>query len=67
MNDSLTPEQLAAKLKAKAAEMRKQKTTYAKGENMSAATMNQLMRNGSDIPPIDFVPKDVIISNRKFG
>ena len=60
-NDDLTPEQLAAKLKAKATEMRKQKTTYAKGENMSAATMNQLMKNGSDIPPIDFVPKDIII------
>lgn len=65
-NDDLTPDQLSAKLKAKAAEMRKQKTTYAKGENMSAGIMSQLMRNGSDIPPIDFAPKDVIIRKRAY-
>ena len=47
-------------------ERRQNKPEYMKGEPMSTSTYNELMRAGSDEPPIDFAPRDVIIGDKTY-
>ena len=62
INDEFDYEKVMRRLQ----EQRQKKPEYIKGEPMSASTYNELMRAGSDEPPINFVPRDVIIGDKSY-